>query len=39
MTLVLSDADVRSVFEWKPAIEALRAAYGAASEPAGASCT
>lgn len=34
MTLVLSDADVRSVFEWKPAIEALRAAYGAASEPA-----
>lgn len=29
MTLVLDDASVRAVFEWKPAIEALRAAYGA----------
>ena len=33
MTLVLDDASVRSVFEWKPAIEALRAAYGADAEP------
>ncbi len=27
MTLVLDDADVRSVFDWKPAIDALRVAY------------
>ena len=33
MTLVLDDADVRSVFEWKPAIAALRAAYGGDAEP------
>ena len=33
MTLVLDDASVRSVFEWTPAIEALRASYGAADEP------
>jgi len=27
VTLVLDDADVRSVFDWKPAIDALRVAY------------
>ena len=33
MTLVLDDATVRAVFEWKPAIEALRRAYGADANP------
>lgn len=32
MTLVLDDASVRSVFHWRPAIDALRAAYGAADD-------
>ncbi|WP_433715967.1 ornithine cyclodeaminase family protein [Nocardia sp. CA-084685] len=32
MTLLLDDATVQSVFDWKPAIAALREAYGAASE-------
>lgn len=32
MTLVLDDASVRSVFEWKPAIDALRAAYAAVDD-------
>src|SRR4051794_37585717 len=33
VTLVLDDAAVRSVFDWKPAVQALRDAYAAADEP------
>lgn len=34
MTLLLDDTTVQSVFDWKPAIAALREAYAAASEEA-----
>jgi len=33
-TLLLTDADVRSVFDWRDAAEALRAAYAAPDDPA-----
>lgn len=33
-TVFLTDEDVRTVFDWKAAAEALRAAYGAPSTPA-----
>jgi ornithine cyclodeaminase/alanine dehydrogenase len=32
MTLLLSDADVRAVLSWRPAMDALRAAYGSACD-------
>jgi ornithine cyclodeaminase/alanine dehydrogenase len=32
MTLLLSDADVRAVLSWRPAVDALRAAYGSACD-------
>lgn len=32
MTLLLGDADVRAVLEWRPAVEALRAAYAEAAD-------
>ena len=34
MTLLISDADVRSVFDWRTAIEALRLAYSADDDEA-----
>lgn len=34
MTLLLSDADIRSVLGWRPAVDALRAAYASAGDPA-----
>jgi alanine dehydrogenase len=34
MTLLLSDADVRAVLGWPPAVDALRAAYSTASDGA-----
>ena len=33
VTLFLTDADVRKVFDWKLAVAALRSAYGAAEDP------
>jgi alanine dehydrogenase len=32
MTLLLGDADVQAVLEWRPAVAALRAAYAAAAD-------
>jgi alanine dehydrogenase len=32
MTLLLSDADVRAVLSWRPAVDALRAAYATAGD-------
>lgn len=32
MTLMLSDADVRAVLSWRPAVDALRAAYATAGD-------
>ena len=32
MTLLLGDADIRAVLEWRPAVEALRAAYAEAAD-------
>src|SRR5215469_16514172 len=34
MTLLLSDADVRAVLDWRPAVDALRAAYAVAADAA-----
>jgi alanine dehydrogenase len=34
VTLLLSDADVRAVLDWRPAVEALRAAYAAVGDDA-----
>jgi ornithine cyclodeaminase/alanine dehydrogenase len=34
MTLLLSDADVRAVLDWPPAVDALRAAYASAGDGA-----
>jgi ornithine cyclodeaminase/alanine dehydrogenase len=34
MTLLLSDADVRAVLDWRPAVDALRAAYAVADDDA-----
>jgi ornithine cyclodeaminase/alanine dehydrogenase len=32
-TLFLTDGDVRAVFDWKSAVDTLRAAYAAANDP------
>ena len=34
MTLLLGDADIRAVLEWRPAVAALRAAYAADADQA-----
>ena len=34
MTLLLSDADIRAVLGWRPAVDALRAAYATAGDGA-----
>jgi alanine dehydrogenase len=34
MTLLLGDADVRAMLDWRPTVDALRAAYAAASDGA-----
>ena len=32
MTLLLGDADIRAVLEWRPAVAALRAAYAVTAD-------